>query len=69
MDKTIKRKVLDWIDDKILSGEKIFEIDSCILDIGLNPLKKNDYDSVETVFSWHQKLVNDQYYACFEKNT
>ena len=69
MDKTIKRKVLDWIYDKILNGEKFFEIDSCILDIGLNPLKKIDYDNVEAVFSLHQKLVNDQYYACFEKNT
>ena len=69
MDKNIKRKVLDWIDNKILRGEKIFEIESCILDIGLNPSKKNVYDSVEEVFTFHQKLVNDQYYACFEKNT
>ncbi|OYT28704.1 hypothetical protein B6U98_04215 [Thermoplasmatales archaeon ex4572_165] len=69
MDKIIKKKVLDWIDEKILRGEKIFEIDSCILDIGLNPLKKNDCECVEEVFTLHQKLINDQYCACFEKNT
>ena len=69
MDNIIKKKVLDWIDKKIMGGETEFDLDSCVSDIGLNPLKKNDYECVEEIFTWHQTLINDLYYACFEKNT
>jgi hypothetical protein len=69
MDTIVKKKVMNWIDTKITEGDTCFDVWSCIKDIGLDPLDKNDYTCVEEIFEWHQSLINRIYDVCFEENT
>ena len=69
MDRVIKKKVLDWMDEKISHGKTYFDISSCIQDLGLDPFDRNDYSTVEEIFEWHQSLINHIYDVCMDKNT
>ena len=69
MNNGIKKKVMDWINEKTGSGNTCFEVSSCMQYIGLDPFSEEDYACVEEVFNWHQSMINHIYDVCFEENT
>jgi hypothetical protein len=48
----IKNKVIEWIYYKIKYGIKIFDLEECIKDIGLDPNNFDDIKEVDSVFEY-----------------
>ena len=50
MNEDIEKKVLKWFMDKIRMGDKMFSVDECILEIGLDPQNKEYIETIDDIF-------------------
>jgi hypothetical protein len=68
MNNKIENKVNLWIIEKIKNGIKIFNIEECTKDIGLNPNNKYDVEMVDEIFECFKETANMLYTPFNEYN-
>jgi len=58
MNNNIEDKVNLWIIEKIRNGVRVFDIEECTKDIGLNPNDKYDVEMVDDIFECFKETAN-----------